>query len=77
VKALIVEKYGEAVLKDIPLKPVGHEEVKVRIAYCGVGSLDPYIITGEVPLELPWHMGYQASGIIEEVETRMPRAVSR
>jgi D-arabinose 1-dehydrogenase-like Zn-dependent alcohol dehydrogenase len=52
VKALIVEKYGEAVLKDIPLKPVGHEEVKVSIAYCGVGSLDPYIITGKY-LELP------------------------
>jgi 2-desacetyl-2-hydroxyethyl bacteriochlorophyllide A dehydrogenase len=68
LKALIVEKYGDAVLKDIPLRPVGHEEVKVRIAYCGVGSLDPYIITGEVALELPWHMGYQASGIIEEVD---------
>ncbi len=67
MKALIVEKYGDAILKDIPLKPVGPEEVKVRIAYCGVGSLDPYIITGEWALELPWHMGYQASGVIEEL----------
>jgi 2-desacetyl-2-hydroxyethyl bacteriochlorophyllide A dehydrogenase len=69
MKALLVEKYGEAVLRDIPLRAVGHEEVKVRIAYCGVGSLDPYIITGEIPLEpLPWRMGYQASGIIEELD---------
>jgi 2-desacetyl-2-hydroxyethyl bacteriochlorophyllide A dehydrogenase len=68
LKAVIVEEYGHAVLKDIPLREVGYQEVKVRIAYCGVGGLDPYIITGEVPLELPWHLGYQASGIIEELD---------
>ena len=68
MKAVIVEEYGHAVLKDIPIPEVGREEVKVRIAYCGVGGLDPYIISGEVPLELPWHLGYQASGIIEELD---------
>jgi 2-desacetyl-2-hydroxyethyl bacteriochlorophyllide A dehydrogenase len=69
MKALLVEKYGEAVLRDIPLRELRHEEVKVRIAFCGVGSLDPYIITGEIPLEpLPWHMGYQASGVIVELD---------
>jgi 2-desacetyl-2-hydroxyethyl bacteriochlorophyllide A dehydrogenase len=67
VKALVLEKYGHAVLKDIPLGKVGPEDVKVRIAYCGIGSLDPYIITGEVALETPWRMGYQASGVIEEL----------
>jgi len=68
LKAVIVEKYGEAILKEIPLRDVGPEEVKVRIAYCGVGGVDPYIISGEVPLPLPWHMGYQASGTIEELD---------
>ena len=67
MKAVIVEEYGRAVLKDVPLEDVGDEDVKVRIAYCGVGGLDPYIITGEVALELPWHLGYQASGVIEEL----------
>jgi (R,R)-butanediol dehydrogenase/meso-butanediol dehydrogenase/diacetyl reductase/L-iditol 2-dehydrogenase len=67
MKAVIVEEYGHAVLKDIPLRETGYEQVKVRIAFCGVGGLDPYIISGEVPLELPWHLGYQASGIIEEL----------
>jgi 2-desacetyl-2-hydroxyethyl bacteriochlorophyllide A dehydrogenase len=71
LKAVIVEEYGHAVLKDIPLKEVGAEDVKVRIAYCGIGGLDPYIITGEVPLELPWHLGYQASGVIEELGSRV------
>ena len=69
MKAVIVEEYGHAELKDLPLRAVGHEEVKVRIAYCGIGGLDPYIISGEVPLELPWHLGYQASGIIEELDS--------
>ena len=68
MKAVIVEKYGEAILKEIPLREVGPEEVKVRIAYCGVGGCDPFIISGEVALPLPWHMGYQASGIIEELD---------
>ncbi len=67
MKAVIVEEYGRAVLKDVPLREVGPEDVKVRIAYCGIGGLDPYIITGEVPLELPWHLGYQASGVIMEL----------
>lgn len=69
MKALIVEKYGDAILKDIPLRELGHEELKVRIAYCGVGGQDPLNIVGAVPLPfLPWHLGYQASGIIEEVD---------
>lgn len=67
MKALLVEKYGEAILKEIPLGKPGPEEVKVRIAYCGIGGCDPFIITGEVALPLPWHMGYQASGVIEEL----------
>jgi (R,R)-butanediol dehydrogenase/meso-butanediol dehydrogenase/diacetyl reductase/L-iditol 2-dehydrogenase len=68
LKAVIVEEVGQAVLKDIPLRPLEFEEVKVRIAYCGVGGLDPYIIRGEIELPLPWHMGYQASGVIEELD---------
>ena len=69
MKALIVEEFGDAVLKDIPLRKVGHEEIKVRIAYCGVGGQDPLNIVGAVPLPfLPWHLGYQASGIIEELD---------
>ena len=69
MKALIVEKFGDAVLKNIPLREVGHEELRVRIAYCGVGGQDPLNIVGAVPLPfLPWHLGYQASGIIEEVD---------
>jgi (R,R)-butanediol dehydrogenase/meso-butanediol dehydrogenase/diacetyl reductase len=68
LKAVVVEKYGEAILKDIPLRALGHEEVRVKVAYCGIGGMDPFIISGEVPLRLPWYMGYQASGIVEEID---------
>jgi len=67
MKALIVEKYGEAILKDVPLRELGPEEVKVKVAFCGIGGCDPFIIDGSIALPLPWHMGYQASGVIEEV----------
>jgi (R,R)-butanediol dehydrogenase/meso-butanediol dehydrogenase/diacetyl reductase/L-iditol 2-dehydrogenase len=74
LKAVIVEEIGKAVLKEMPLADPGFEEVKVRIAYCGVGAFDPFIITGELTLPLPWRLGYQASGIIEELG---PGAVAR
>jgi len=67
LKAVIVEEIGKAVLKEMPLADPGFEEVKVRIAYCGVGAFDPFIITGELVLPLPWRLGYQASGIVEEL----------
>ena len=67
MKALIVETYGEAILKDVPLRELGPEEVKVKVAFCGIGGCDPFIIDGSIALPLPWHMGYQASGVIEEV----------
>jgi len=68
LKAVVVEEYGKAILKEIPLREVGHEEVKVKIAYCAVGGADPFAITGEIPFRLPYHIGYQASGIIEEID---------
>ena len=74
MKAVIVEEVGKAVLKEMPLADPGFEEVKVRIAYCGVGAFDPFIITGELVLPLPWRLGYQASGVIEELG---PGAVAR
>ena len=68
MKAVVVEKYGKAILKEVPLRKVGPEEVKVKVAYCGIGGADPFAITGEIRFPLPYHIGYQASGIIEEVD---------
>ena len=68
MKAVINTKRGEVVLMEVPLREVGPEEVKVKIAYCGIGGADPFIISGEIPLPLPWHMGYQGSGIIVEAD---------
>lgn len=74
MKALICTKIGEAALMEVPLREMGPEEVKVKIAYCGIGGCDPFIISGDVPLPLPWHMGYQASGTIVEMN---PEAKAR
>jgi len=68
LKAVVVEQYGKAVLKEIPLRDVGHEEARIKIAYCAVGGADPFAVTGEIPFRLPYHVGYQASGIIEELD---------
>lgn len=67
-KAVIVTQRGKAELIDIDLRDLGPEEILVKVAYCGIGGCDPFIITGEVALPLPWHMGYQASGVIVEMD---------
>jgi threonine dehydrogenase-like Zn-dependent dehydrogenase len=68
VKAVISAKRGEVELLEVPLRDMGPEEVQVKIAYCGIGGADPFIISGEIALPLPWHMGYQASGVITAMD---------
>lgn len=67
MKEVVVEEYGKAILREIPLREMGHEEVKVKIAFCAVGGADPFAVTGEIRFPLPYHIGYQASGVIEEL----------
>jgi 2-desacetyl-2-hydroxyethyl bacteriochlorophyllide A dehydrogenase len=66
MKAVINTKKGEVVLMEIPLRELGPEELRVKMAYCGIGGADPTIIDGSIGLPLPWHMGYQGSGTIVE-----------
>ena len=68
MKAVINTQKGKVVLMDVPLRDLGPEEVKVKIAYCGIGGADPFIIDGSIGLPLPWHMGYQGSGTIVEAD---------
>ena len=77
MKAVISAKRGEVELMEVPLREMGPEEVQVKIAYCGIGGADPFIISGEIALPLPWHMGYQASGVIvamDKAATAAPKA---
>ena len=67
MKAVVVEKIGKAILKEVPLRKMGPEDVKVKISFCAVGGADPYAVTGEIPFRLPYYVGYQASGIVEEL----------
>jgi len=67
MKAVVVEKFGEAILKDVPLRKMGPEDIRVKIEFCAVGGADPYAITGEIPFKLPYYVGYQTSGIVDKI----------
>jgi D-arabinose 1-dehydrogenase-like Zn-dependent alcohol dehydrogenase len=54
MKAVVVEQLGKALLKEVPLREMGPEDVKVKIAFCAVGGADPYAVTGEMPFRLPY-----------------------
>jgi 2-desacetyl-2-hydroxyethyl bacteriochlorophyllide A dehydrogenase len=68
MKAVIVATRGKAELLDMPVRDLGPEEVLVKVAYCGIGGADPFIVRGDIPLPTPWHLGYQASGVIVEAD---------
>ena len=67
MKAVVVEEFGKAILKEVPLREMGPEDIKVKIELCAVGGADPYAITGEIPFRLPYYIGYQASGTVAEL----------
>ncbi|UCD09112.1 MAG: zinc-binding dehydrogenase [Dehalococcoidales bacterium] len=67
MKAVVVEELGKALLKEVPLREMGPEDIKIKIDLCAVGGADPYAVTGEIPFRLPYYVGYQASGTIVEM----------
>ena len=61
------EKRGRVEVTDVPVKPVGDDEVKVKVAYCAICGSDPHVVGGIFGWEPPFGMGHELSGVIEEV----------
>lgn len=71
MKAILNTNLNEAALQDIPVPEMEPEDIKVKIAYCAVGTNDIYMIdTGLTDMPRPWPLGYQASGIVVEMGER-------
>ncbi len=56
-------------IEDVPLPKTGAEEIKVKIAACGVCNTDLHYIDHGVPTfkKPPIILGHEASGVVEEV----------
>ena len=61
------EKRGRVEVLDVPVKPVGPHDVKIKVAYCAICGSDPHVVGGIFGWEPPFGMGHELSGVIVEV----------
>jgi len=73
MKAAVMRGIGNINLEEVPDPPVGPNQVKVKIAYCGLCGTDPENLEGRFGLvpkeayEQPRILGHEACGVIAEV----------
>lgn len=75
MKAIILEKPGQAVLRDVELPALKEHEVLLRVMMSGICTNDVRDFHGECPYSYPRIGGHEYCGVIEEVgrevDTRM------
>ena len=68
MRAAIIEKVGEIVIKDVPKPSPKHEEALVKIITAGVCHSDLHMSNGDWPVvKPPIPLGHEAIGIVEEL----------
>ncbi|MDR0311187.1 MAG: alcohol dehydrogenase catalytic domain-containing protein [Acidobacteriota bacterium] len=61
------EKRGKVEVLDVPVKNVGDDEVKIKVAYCSICGSDPHLVDGIFGWAPPFGLGHELSGVIVEV----------
>ena len=65
MRALLLEKYNELKLKDVPIPEFGHEDVLIRVKACGICGSDVHGYDGSTGRRIPpLIMGHEAAGIV-------------
>lgn len=68
MKAAVVEKPGELVVKEVPVPEINDDEVLIRVKYTGICGTDYSIYTGKYSRDrLPLIPGHEFSGTIVKV----------
>jgi L-iditol 2-dehydrogenase len=67
MKAVFLQEPKRYVIEDIPKPVVGGGDLLVKIAYCGICTLEQRLYFGDRKIYYPIIPGHEASGIIEEV----------
>lgn len=65
MKALVVEKPGQASVQDVPLPLPARGEVRVRVMAAGLCGSDAHIYHGTYPAQYPLIQGHEFSGVID------------
>jgi aryl-alcohol dehydrogenase len=74
--AVLRELSRPLVIEELDLDEVRSDEVRVKIAFCGVCHTDVACRDAVVPLKLPLVLGHEGAGIVEEVGSGVARVRS-
>src|SRR5258706_13327507 len=65
----LLEYGGQLVFNDVPMPPIGRDEILVKVRSTAVNHLDLVKASGTIrhifPLDLPWIPGHEFSGVVE------------
>jgi 2-desacetyl-2-hydroxyethyl bacteriochlorophyllide A dehydrogenase len=60
-------KRGKVAVENIPVPEMGDEDVKIKVAYCGICGSDPHVIEGIFGWTAPFGIGHEVSGVVVEL----------
>lgn len=72
MKALVIEKPGQALIKEVPYPKPGHGEVTVEVKQVGICGTDVHIYKGEFLSPYPIIPGHEFSGVIHDIGEDVP-----
>lgn len=65
--AVLREANKPLTIEELELAPPKEKEVLVRVAYTGFCHSDLHLMLGEIPIAMPFVIGHEASGTVEDV----------
>lgn len=72
MRALLLSEYKKLSVVDMPVPPIGEDEVLVRVKACGVCGSDIHGYDGSTGRRIPpLVMGHEAAGVIERAGSRV------
>ena len=66
-------KRGQVAVTDIPMQPLGEEDVRIKVAYCAICGSDPHLVENIFGWEVPFGIGHELSGIVVELGPKATR----
>ncbi len=60
-------KRGQVKVTDIPMQPLGDEDVRIKVAYCAICGSDPHLVENIFGWEVPFGLGHELSGVVVEL----------
>lgn len=64
------ENRGRIEVLDVPMQPLGDEDVRIKVAYCSICGSDPHLVEGIFGWEPPFGLGHELSGVVVELGSK-------